>query len=169
MMAKRRTRNQQLGCDAIRNVTFAKRSHLLIGFILFFFLLIAPFKTLAETLEEEEDGDKIFFSTHLSTSLPPNNASSLSAENASYVYTSENASVPERDPKFKNNCSWDFSQLWPPNPPGPTLVLGYLMTQLGMVKERLGLKIVGMISYAVEYVNNNHILPENYTLQIMVC
>uniref|UniRef100_A0A2P2I7Y6 Guanylate cyclase n=1 Tax=Hirondellea gigas TaxID=1518452 RepID=A0A2P2I7Y6_9CRUS len=49
-----------------------------------------------------------------------------------------------------------------------TLLLGVLMTQVGTVRERLGLKIPGAVTYAVSYVNENNILPEDYILQFQM-
>ena len=63
----------------------------------------------------------------------------------------------------------DTKSKYPPVDPGTkTLLLGVLMTQLGTLRERLGLKIPGAVSYAVHTVNEKKILPNGYVLQFQV-
>ncbi|KAF2354008.1 hypothetical protein FHG87_015235 [Trinorchestia longiramus] len=46
-----------------------------------------------------------------------------------------------------------------------SILIGVLMTQVGSVRERLGLKIPGAVTYAVNTVNEEGILPDGYQLQ----
>ena len=70
---------------------------------------------------------------------------------------------------MKTNCESVFKNKWPPTPTNKSLILGFLMTMGGFLyQERLGLKIPGMISLAVEEINSKYLLPDNYTLQIIV-
>ncbi|XP_042220127.1 receptor-type guanylate cyclase Gyc76C-like isoform X2 [Homarus americanus] len=57
-------------------------------------------------------------------------------------------------PKFDNNTK--------------SILVGFLLTRLGKMRERLGLKIPGAFSYAVEDVNNRSVLPENYQMRFEV-
>lgn len=73
------------------------------------------------------------------------------------------------------NCS--KKKLWPPKETlgNKTILVGFLPYQTDVVSrpgantvEKLGIKIPGAFSWAVDYVNNNLILPEGYKMQFEV-
>ena len=80
--------------------------------------------------------------------------SSLMSNRQAALQDDNNCRTDIRYPTFSNDTK--------------TLLLGVLMTQIGTVRERLGLKIPGAVSYAVHYINDNNILPDDYKLQFEV-
>ncbi|XP_042875510.1 receptor-type guanylate cyclase Gyc76C-like isoform X2 [Penaeus japonicus] len=78
------------------------------------------------------------------------------------------SSVMERWTERSNNCiDYETSAVWPEEVEGRrSLLVGFLPTITGKRKERLGLKVIGAFAYAVDEVNNNYTLPENYMLRV---
>ncbi|XP_076050351.1 uncharacterized protein LOC143030944 isoform X2 [Oratosquilla oratoria] len=76
-----------------------------------------------------------------------------------------NNSVAARS-KFKSSCT--STNIWPKDVGEKYLDIGYLHTQRGRHIERLGLKIPGAFTYAVDMINTGSKLPEGYKLRMNI-
>nr|XP_045603831.1 receptor-type guanylate cyclase Gyc76C-like isoform X2 [Procambarus clarkii] len=119
--------------------------------------------------------------TTTSSSLPAQPSSTALYDNTSLVITdwSSNPSSsslvtaayttikPDHGLNWSVNC--DTDKTWPRvDDKSKSILVGFLPTRVGDRRERLGLKIPGAFTYAVENVNNKSILPDNYILSFEV-
>ncbi|XP_066986545.1 receptor-type guanylate cyclase Gyc76C-like isoform X3 [Macrobrachium rosenbergii] len=67
-----------------------------------------------------------------------------------------------------DTCNGKKAKIWPryeDDPRNTSIFVGFLPTQRGMASERLGLKIPGAFSYAVDEVNSKGLLPQGYIIR----